>query len=79
MGEERENESAEQPLPGRAAVVALDLCARALDQPVVADAGGARRHAGEAAEAAVEVLDHLFREDAGSLQPCLHEDDAPAW
>ena len=59
--------------------MALDLCARALDQPVIANARRARSHAGEAAEAAVEVLDHLFREDAGSLQPFLHEDDAPAW
>ena len=56
VGEQREDRLAEQPVRGSAADVALELRAHGLQQLVVLHAGRARRHAGHAAQAPVDVL-----------------------
>ncbi len=58
VGKEAEHELPEQVVLGRALVAALDLLACGLDQLVILHAGGARRHAGHAAEALIEVARH---------------------
>ena len=64
---------------GRALEAALDLLPRRLDQAVVADAGGADRHARHAAEARVPVRDTVVRREADlpSLRE-VHQQDAAA-
>ena len=59
VGERLEQQPAQRPLGARALVMALDLRPDPLDQAVVAHARGAGGHARHAAEAAVEVRDHL--------------------
>ena len=56
----------------------LDVGAGLLDQPVVADARGARGQAGHAAEAAVEVLHGGRRELDRPVDEPRHEQDPPA-
>src|SRR4051812_19614250 len=63
------------PRPG---VAALQMRARALDQLVVLDPARARGHARHAAEAAVEVLDHLLGDRRALLVADPHQHDAPA-
>src|SRR5262249_32227788 len=58
--------------------VALDLRARLLDQPVVLHAGRARGHARHAAEALVDVRDHLGRDLRALLVADAHQHDPPA-
>jgi hypothetical protein len=53
-------------------MLALDRRARLLDQDVVAHARGARRHAGHAAEAAVEMLDDGAVEQERAVREPLH-------
>src|SRR6185437_5375100 len=60
-----------------ARVIALDLGAGVLDEPVVAYPGRAGRHTGHAAEAGVEVPDHR-RAQRLALDALLHQVDAPA-
>ena len=57
---------------------ALDLRPHPLDQLVVLDARRARGHARHAAEAAVEVRDHLGRDRLALLVADAHQHDAPA-
>src|SRR5262249_48956367 len=52
--------------------------ARLLDQPVVLDAGRARGHARHAAEALVDVRDHLGRDLGALLVADAHQHDPPA-
>ena len=56
----------------------LDIGAGVIDQMHVMDAGGAGRHAGEAGEAAVDMLDDFGRRRAVVLQHVLDEIDAAA-
>ena len=74
----REDHPALQPLAERAAVVLLDVRAGLLDQRPVLDARGARRHAGHAAEAAVEVLDDRVGELQRPVDEPVHQVDPPA-
>ena len=78
VGEEAEEQPADEAVAERAVELLLDGCARALDQPVVADARGARGDAGHAAEAAVEVLrDRRVQRDR-PVEARVHEVDAAA-
>ena len=56
VGEDAKEEPSHEAIAERALVLSLDGGARALDEPVVANARRARGQAGHAAEAAVEVL-----------------------
>mgnify|MGYP003693712587 CR=1 FL=1 len=56
VGEKPEEQPADEAIAQRPLDLVLDRRARALDESVVANARRARRHAGHAAEAAVEVL-----------------------
>ena len=74
-----EEESAQEPVGGRAAVLLLDGVAGRLDQPVVADARGARREARHAPEAAIEVRRHGRVQRHRPVEPGVHEVDPTAW
>src|SRR3954471_2048607 len=78
MGEQREDRLAVGPLAPRPGVRALELRPRALDQLVVLHAGRTGGHAGHAAQAAVEVRDHLGRDLLALLVADPHQQDAPA-
>ena len=69
MGEDLEAEAAEGPVGQGALGAALDLGAHLLDEDVVSDAGRAGRHAGHAAEAAVDVGGDLADVAASSPPP----------
>src|SRR4051794_8408010 len=77
MGEQREDRRAVGPLAPAARLAALELRARALDQLVVLHPGRAGGHAGHAAQAAVEVRDHLGRDLLALLVADPHEQDPP--
>ena len=65
--------------PPERSMVALDLGPHPLDQPVVADARRARGDAGHAAEAAIEVRDHLVRQlRSRSVERLVDQHDPPA-
>ena len=74
----REDRLAVRALLPRARLGVLDLRPHPLDQLVVLHAGRARGHAGHAAEAAVEVGDHLGRDRLALLVADPHQQDAPA-
>ena len=75
MREDGEHGRAEEPVADRPAHGLLGPLAGELDQAVVAHPGGARGHAGHAAQALVEVGDHLRREDGVGLVADPHQDD----
>ena len=75
VGEQREQESPQQAVRGRAAPVALDLRPGVLDQPVIANARRARGDARHAAEAVVEVVDHRCRQRRRVTG--VHQHDSP--
>src|SRR4051794_16438782 len=76
--EQLEDRLAVRALLPRARLAALHLRAHALDQLVVLHARRTRRHARHAAQAAVEVGDHLGRDLLALLVADAHEQDAPA-
>ncbi len=69
MGEGLEQQRRNARSPGRTPVVALHLRPDPLDQQVVLDTGRAGGHAGHAAQAAVEVGDHLSASTLPSARP----------
>ena len=69
---------AQQPLVPGAGVGLLDVAAAVVDQVHVVHAGRASRHAGQAAEAAVHVLDHVRGGGATGFEHVLHQVDAAA-
>src|SRR6266508_1974180 len=73
--EEPEDQRPEGAVATRARVAALDLVAGGLDQLVVLDPRRAGGHARHAAEAPVEVADHLVVHGL-ALEPDLHQVDA---
>jgi hypothetical protein len=75
--EEPENQPAEEPIGGAAPVALFHLGPRLLDESLVVHARRTGSHAGHAAQAAVEVTDHLARHRL-SLRQQPHEVDAPA-
>ena len=78
VGEEPKEEPADEAVAERPLVLLLDGGARALDQPVVAHAGGARGDACHAAEAAVEVLRDRRVERDRAVETRVHQVDATA-
>ena len=78
VGEKPEQQPADEAIAQRPLDLVLDRRARALDESVVANARGARRHAGHAPEAAVEVLGDRGVERDRSVESGVHEVDAPA-
>ena len=68
----------QRPVVPLAAVGALDMRPRVVDQVHVVDAGRAGGHAGEAGEAAVDVAHHLLGRRAAGFQHVLDQVDAPA-
>ncbi len=74
LGEQR----AQQALAERAPVGLLDMGAGMIDEVHVVDAGRAGRHAGEARQAAIDMLGDLGRRRPVVLQHVLDEVDAPA-
>src|SRR6266545_8132332 len=78
MRNRREDQRPHEPFVGRPLVALLDVGPGLLDQPVVLDAGGARRDAGHAAQAAVEVLDRAGGGRHRAVQQPLHEVDPTA-
>src|SRR5215218_10399807 len=75
VGEQPEAQGPEGPVAARARVAALDLLAGGLDQLAVLDPGRAGGDAGHAAQALVEVADHLVVHGL-ALAPDLHQVDA---
>ena len=69
---------AQPPLRERPPVRLLDVHARVVDQVLVMDAGRARRHAREAAQAAVDVLHDGARRGPVVLEHVLDQIDAAA-
>src|SRR5262249_50772807 len=59
-------------------VVLLDVAARAIDQVGVVDLDRAGRHAGEARETTIEMIDRLRLGRAATLQHGAYQIDAPA-
>ncbi len=57
----------------------LDVHTRMIDEVHIMHARRTRRHAGEAREATVDVLDHFGGRGPVALQHVLDEVDAPAW
>ena len=78
VGEGLEQQLAQRALARRALVAALDLRAHALDEAVVAHARGAGGDARHAAQAAVEVRDHLIRHRPLGVEPVVDQHDPPA-
>ena len=78
IGEESKEEPTDEAVAQRSIELLLDCCARALDEPVVAHARGARRQARHAPEAAIEVLRHGRVERDRPVEPSVHEVDPPA-
>ena len=74
----REDAGADEPVERPPPVVALDVVARLLDQPVVLHPGRTRADAGHAAEAAVEVLDHRVGQIDRAVDEALHQIDPSA-
>ncbi len=74
----REHHAPLQAVAARPPVLGLDVVARRLDQLVVADSRGAARHARQAAEAAVEVLDDGGVERDGAVELRLDQLDPAA-
>ena len=74
IGEERAHQAVDQRPP----VGLFDMVAGVIDQMHVVHAGRAGRHAGEARQAAIDVLDHLGASPAVMLQHLLDQVDAPA-
>ena len=77
-GRMRESSGAQQPVGERALVGRLDVGAGMIDEMHVVHARRAGRHAGEAGQAAVDMLDHFGRRRTVVLQHVLDEIDAPA-
>src|SRR3569623_1998983 len=71
-------QAADKPVGERPLVGLLDMVAGVIDEVHVVHARGARRHAGEAREAAVDVLDHLGRRRTVLFQHLLDQVDAAA-
>ena len=71
-------QGANQPLDQRAPIGPFDMDAGVIDEMHVVDAGGARGHAGEAGQAAVDVLDHICGRRPVVLEHVLDEVDSPA-
>ena len=69
---------AEQAIGQRARIGSLDMGARVVDQVHVVHARGAGGHAGQARQAAVDMLDDLGRRRPVVLQHVLDQVDAPA-
>ena len=78
IGQDAEEEPADEAVAHRAQHLLLDDGAGALDQAVVADARRARRHARHAPEAAVEVLGHGCIELDRAVETRVHQVDASA-
>ena len=78
IGEEREDQPAEQPVSERPLDVTLDLRTRRLHQLVVAHAGRTRGQARHAAEAGVEVPRELRRDPRLAFQGHLQQVNPPA-
>lgn len=76
---EREEQGAKELIARGAVRAELDLGARLLDERVVLHARGAGRHAGHAAEAAVEVGDGRGGHGGLPRGDRLHQVDASAW
>ena len=72
-----ENPAQEPIVPGPG-IGGLDIGAGMIDQMHVMHAGRTGGHAGQAREAAVDMLDHLRRGGLPALQHVLHQVDAPA-
>jgi hypothetical protein len=78
FGEGFEEHAAMETFARGAMVVAFDLGAGGFDEFSVFDAGGARRHAGDATEAGVEVADPGFVDFCQAFVGGFHEMDAAA-
>ena len=78
IGQQRGQQRAQQALAERAPVGLLDVGAGVIDQVHVVHAGRTGRHAGEARQAAVDMLGHLRRRRPVLLQHVLDQVDAPA-
>ena len=68
----------ECPLRPGTAIGLFDIGARMIDQMHVVHAGGARGHAGQARQAAIDVADDLFRRRPVRFQHVLDQVNAPA-
>ncbi len=78
IGQHGGEERPQRPVRGGPAVGLLDIGAGVVDEVHVVDARRAGRHAGEAGEAAVDVLHDLRRRGLAALQHVLHQVDAAA-
>ena len=78
MGQHEGQHAPQRPVGRRAAIGLLDIAAGVIDQVHVVHAGGARRHAGQAREAAVDVLDRAGIGRAVVFQHVLDQVDAAA-
>ena len=78
IGQHRRQQAADRAVLEAALAGRLDVGARVVDEVHVVDAAGARGHAREAGEAAVDVLAHHRGRLAAALEHLLHQVDAPA-
>ncbi len=78
IGHQLGKQRAQQALAERAAIGLLDMGAGVIDEMHVVHARRARRHAGEARQAAIDVHGDLGRRRPVVLQHVLDEIDAPA-
>ena len=76
--QDRAEQPPQQPLAPRPAVIPFDPAPRVVDEVHVIDAGRAGRHAGQAGEAAVDVLDRIGGDRAAARQHVLDQVDAAA-
>ncbi|MDF9864603.1 hypothetical protein M2437_003585 [Methylorubrum pseudosasae] len=78
IGQHQGQHRAQEPVRERARVGLLDMGAGMIDEVHVVHARRTGRHAGQAGEAAVDVLDHFAARRLAALQHVLDEVDASA-
>ena len=78
IGHQLGKRRAQQALAERATISLLDMLPGMIDEVHVVDAGRARRHAGKARQAAIDMQSDLGRRRPVVLQHVLDEIDAPA-
>ena len=78
LGNDAGNQQADRTIDRRPAEILLDMHPRVIDQVHIVDAGRAGRHAAQAGQAAVEMLDDIGGDWSAALQHALDEIDATA-
>ena len=78
VGQQLGDHAPQHPFAERAAIIVLDVSARDIDQVRIINLDRARGHAGQARQAAVEMVDCLGVRHSALLQHRANKIDAPA-